>query len=183
MHMPAPFLRQTEEHRCSSRVVVCGGSLLKRQTTRSASSAAGCAALVASHVPPLREYIPLAVSHFGVEFAPWIGFHTARRLLLAFLSVSRRLGSFVNGQKPIKKKEYDEQKTWLAGWPDSSLVHQDGTWLSSTSLLIRLCPSLVPPVNTTCSCHDLVRATVSQCPMFRRLRTGWLIRRALMTAR
>lgn len=34
-HMSGPFLWQTEEHRCSSRqgrVVVCGSSLLKRQT-------------------------------------------------------------------------------------------------------------------------------------------------------
>lgn len=91
-----------------------------------------------SHVPLLRGYIPCGCFTLGGDF----DFQTVRRLSLAFLSVQRRLG-VVNGQKP------NEQKTRLAGWSDSSLA-QDGMWLSSTSLLIRLRPSLVPPVNTTC---------------------------------
>lgn len=31
-HISGAFVRQAEEHRCSSRVVVCGSSLLRRQT-------------------------------------------------------------------------------------------------------------------------------------------------------
>lgn len=98
MHMPAPFLRQTEEHRCSSRVVVCGGSLLKKTDDAICKLGGGVRSACASHVPPLREYIPLAVSHLGVEFAPGRPPHC--QAAVTGISVSpEEAGRFVNGQK------------------------------------------------------------------------------------
>lgn len=81
--MPGPVLRQTEEHRCSSRVVVWGSSRLRGQTTpagvllmdpwrtRSASSAAGCAALVHLMYIPSEGTCCPGVSHWGWKPLPW----------------------------------------------------------------------------------------------------------------
>lgn len=69
------------------------------------------------------------------------------RFSLACLSVQqRRLGAC---QRP--KSLTTKRPGWPAGPILLSSKTADWSWLSSTSLLIRLRPSLVPPVNTTCT--------------------------------